>query len=288
MIETINVNGVELAYTEQGCGAPVVFVHGAISDMRTWEHQLPAIGERYRAISYSRRFARPNDDIMPDEKDPWGRHVEDLAVLLQKIDAVPAHLVGNSQGAFISMVLAKQYPDLVKSLVLEEPAAMPLLSTSIPPRPFDLLKLVATKPKLVRTAVICGVRAILPMQKALARGDDGRGAEVFIRTVLGDEAFFSLSEGRKEQAFANASTILAFAQRPDVPDFSPQDARNLQVPVLFMQGETSPGWIPPFMDYIVGLLPNAERVVIPSASHLMHEDSPEAANVALLKFFGAL
>jgi hypothetical protein len=31
------VNGVHLPYVEQGSGEPVVFVHGAISDLRAWE-----------------------------------------------------------------------------------------------------------------------------------------------------------------------------------------------------------------------------------------------------------
>ncbi len=134
--QTVEVNGTTLAYIEEGTGDPVVFVHGAISDLRTWQYQRPDIGAHYRTISYSRRYARPNGDIDPGQGDPWGRHVDDLISFLLKIDAAPAHLVGNSQGAFISMVLAKQRPELVRSLVLEEPAALPLLSANMPPNPW--------------------------------------------------------------------------------------------------------------------------------------------------------
>jgi hypothetical protein len=31
------VNGVRLSYIEQGSGEPIVFVHGAFSDLRVWE-----------------------------------------------------------------------------------------------------------------------------------------------------------------------------------------------------------------------------------------------------------
>ena len=284
MPKQLEINGTELSYIEEGNGEAVVFVHGAISDMRTWERQLPVIGQHYRAIAYSRRYARPNTDIAPNQNDPWGQHVEDLAALLQEIDAVPAHLVGNSQGAFISMVLAKRYPNLVKSLALEEPAAMPLLSATMPPKPLDLVKLCITKPKLARTAVGFGLRAMRPMEKALARGEDRRGAETFVRAVLGDVVFEGLSDARKQQCFENSSTILAFVQNPDVPEFSPQDARNLGVPTLFLQGEISPAWMSPFMDYIAELIPSVERVTIPAASHFMHEENPEATNSALLGF----
>jgi pimeloyl-ACP methyl ester carboxylesterase len=42
--KTVTVNGTTLAYREQGEGEPVVFVHGGISDLRTWEQQLPTVG----------------------------------------------------------------------------------------------------------------------------------------------------------------------------------------------------------------------------------------------------
>ena len=101
---TTTVNGTTLAYCEQGEGEPVVFVHGGISDLRTWERQLPAIGASHRAITYSRRYARPNQDIEPGKLDRLLSHVDDLAAFLQSIDAAPAHLVGNSWGAYISLL----------------------------------------------------------------------------------------------------------------------------------------------------------------------------------------
>ena len=77
--KTATVNGTTLAYREEGEGEPVVFVHGGESDLRTWEQQLPAVGRSYRAITYSRRFARPNEDIDLEAEDPWLPHVDDLA-----------------------------------------------------------------------------------------------------------------------------------------------------------------------------------------------------------------
>jgi pimeloyl-ACP methyl ester carboxylesterase len=61
-------------------------------------------------------------------------HVDDLAAFLRAIDAVPAHLVGNSWGAFIALLTAIRHPDLVRTLVLEEAPVMPLF-VSAPPRP---------------------------------------------------------------------------------------------------------------------------------------------------------
>ena len=43
--KTVDLDGATLAYQEKGDGTPVVFVHGAISDLRTWYEQLIPIGE---------------------------------------------------------------------------------------------------------------------------------------------------------------------------------------------------------------------------------------------------
>jgi hypothetical protein len=39
----LRVNDVDLAYSEQGAGTPVVFVHGVWMDLRYWEPQRQAI-----------------------------------------------------------------------------------------------------------------------------------------------------------------------------------------------------------------------------------------------------
>jgi hypothetical protein len=52
----ISVNGIELSYVEQGTGTPVVFVHGAVSDLRFWEPQRKVFAKQYRFIAYSYRY----------------------------------------------------------------------------------------------------------------------------------------------------------------------------------------------------------------------------------------
>jgi len=43
----MSVNGVSLPYIEQGKGSPVVFVHGAFSDLRVWEPQREDVVDRF-------------------------------------------------------------------------------------------------------------------------------------------------------------------------------------------------------------------------------------------------
>ena len=51
---------IDLHYTDQGDGQPVVLIHGWPLSGRSWESQVPAlIGAGYRVITYDRRAGGP-------------------------------------------------------------------------------------------------------------------------------------------------------------------------------------------------------------------------------------
>lgn len=207
-VKTVTANGTALAYREQGKGEPVVFVHGGLSDLRTWEQQLPRIGSSCRAVTYSRRYARPNEDIEPGADDQMLPHVDDLAAFLRAIDATPAHLVGNSWGAFICLLTAIGHPEVVRTLVLEEPPVLPLF-VSTHPRPAELLRLLARRPRTALAIMKFGAGTVTPVEKQLRRGEDEKAMLTFVRGVLGRRAYERLPAARKEQMRENASTLRA-------------------------------------------------------------------------------
>lgn len=103
---TTRVNGTKPTYEEIGEGEPLIFVHGSASDHRSWEFQKEAFAERFRVITYSRRYHWLNEPIPEEEEYSMDEQVEDLQALIRSLDATPAHLVGNSYGAFLSLLLA--------------------------------------------------------------------------------------------------------------------------------------------------------------------------------------
>jgi len=281
--QTAEVNGTKLAYCEQGAGEPVVFVHGTAGDLRIWQRQLPAIGRSYRAVAYSRRFARPNEDIDPDADDPMLPHVEDLAAFLHTIGAAPAHLVGSSWGAFISLLTAIRHPELVRSLVLEEPPVVSLF-TSTPPRPAELLRLFATRPRTAVAFLKFATGAMVPAQKAFERGEDEKAMKLFLVGVLGAKAYERLPEASLQAMRENLSAARAQLLGAGFPPLGDDEVRSVRAPTLLITGELSPAFMLRLTDRLEELLPTVERIEIPDASHVMHEENAPAVNEAILGF----
>jgi non-heme chloroperoxidase len=88
---------IELHFTDQGEGQPVVLVHGWPLSGRSWEAQLPAlIGAGYRVITYDRRgFGQSSQPWLGYEYDTLAA---DLAALMDHLDLTDAILIGFSMG----------------------------------------------------------------------------------------------------------------------------------------------------------------------------------------------
>ena len=284
-VRTVAVNGVELAYREEGRGEPVVLVHGSASDLRTWGQQFPAIGASYRTVAYSRRYARPNEAIPEGADDPMLPHVDDLVALVQRLDAAPAHLVGHSWGGFVCLLAAIRHPELVRSLVLMEPPVLSLF-VSTPPRPVELLRTLFRRPRTAAAIVRFGISAVGPAEKAYRLGDDEAGFEAFARGVLGTEAFDRLSPERRAQAWDNVAVDKAQLLGEGFPHLSDAEVRGVAAPTLLMHAERSPQFLRLLTDGLEELLPNVGRIEVPEASHIMHEDNPRVVNEAILAFLG--
>lgn len=119
---------------------PVVLLHHGTGSLRVWDPWVPAIGGGRRVIAYDRRgFGGSSRDATFDQR-LFHRDADDLAALLRKLDAAPAHLVGHSDGATVALLTAAIHPDVVLSATwiaghthLEEPLRQVLLAS--PPKP---------------------------------------------------------------------------------------------------------------------------------------------------------
>ncbi|MDC1198899.1 alpha/beta hydrolase [bacterium] len=280
---SVEVNGTALATFEKGEGDPLVFVHGSASDLRTWNNQIEAFSQRYRTVVYSRRYHAPNAPIPADASDPIETHLNDLACLIGAIDAGPAHVVGHSWGGLVSLLAARQAPELFRSLVLIEPPAISM-HVSIPPKPTQLISLLFSAPRLALAILKFGASVVGPSEKAFRRGDDRLAVEKFARGVLGDRYFEALSEERYAQVWENRGPDRALALYHGFPDLMGENFPHVGVPVLLIGGCDSPPLFRLLIESLKDRLPDARVRLIEKASHVVHEDAPVALNAAIQEF----
>lgn len=116
----------DVEYMDLGQGIPVVFVHGAMSDYRSWAHYQNLVSDKYRYISYSRRYHGSQTWHDEGKLATVSQHAADLERFIEHLDAGPVVLVTWSSGSSTSTAFALKRPDLVTGIVLYEPNTLQL------------------------------------------------------------------------------------------------------------------------------------------------------------------
>jgi non-heme chloroperoxidase len=258
--KSIEINGRQLHYIEQGEGnqPTIIFIHGGLDDYRCWQFQINSFSKKYHTISYSRRFAYPNKWVGNVAQDNTVEdNAKDLAELIRKLDLAPAHLVGASYGAFITLYFASRNPGLAKTLVLNEPPIFQFLGRSPIKEDVELLQRFIT-------------RVQRPSQDACKRGDFGKGVQVFMDAIMNMENFFEkLPEEVKEYLMDNAKSLESELESAMSTSFTIEDVKQITtIPTLQVKGELSPKLFLRIVDILTGTMPNnTEQIVIPNVSH---------------------
>jgi pimeloyl-ACP methyl ester carboxylesterase len=280
----LRVNGVTLAVRESGQGVPIVLVHANVSDQRSWDSIESRLAEQFRVITYSRRYAWPNEPLSSGDIESLEVHADDLEALIIELGISPVHVVGNSAGGYITLLLARRKPELFRTLTLEESPAFTVFSPSIPPSIMQALTLLFTRPSAFWSLLCLGLWAMFPAMSAFKRGDNERGLKIFAQGVLGEKFFTKLSDSRYRQMMDNMAPHRQMIIRKNFPQFQAEDARAITTPVLMLTGEFSPRYMRAVDERLAELIPGAQHHLIPNASHFMHEDNPNFTLDEILKF----
>jgi pimeloyl-ACP methyl ester carboxylesterase len=129
--------------------------------------------------------------------------------------------------------------------------------------------------------------AFQPAGEAFARGEPREGVRTFIDGVIGAGAFDRMGPSAQAVMLDNAEVERLETVTPSeqyFPSLAPPDVAPLQVPVLLLEGEMSPPMFGLITDELARVLPTAERITIPGASHGMHAQNPAAYNDAVSAF----
>jgi pimeloyl-ACP methyl ester carboxylesterase len=270
MMHPVRVNDVDLSYIEQGTGPPVVFVHGAFSDIRYWEPQRQAIATHYRFMAYNARYHGPAPWPDAGQQYAWATRVADLVAFMRWLNAGPVHLVGLSAGGRTATLVAVQSPDLVRSLTLAEPGLHELL-----------VDLPEAQPVLDERT-----KALVPIDAAIKAGEAVQATKWMFELVnnQGPGAFDTQPEALRQMILDNARTLPLSRSTPPLPAVSRATLGSVKVPTLVVGGEHTLRYFALINEVVVQGIPGSRLVVIPQATHLMSYQNPAAFNEVLLHF----
>ena len=267
-VKQMSVNGTSVTYLEQGKGAPVVFVHGAISDHRAWEPQRETIAKRYRVIALDQRYF----GVAPwsDNGTQYSRatHVADLAAFIRQLKVGPVHLVGQSYGADIALRVAVEQPELVRSLFLNEPPLPSILTNP------DEQKVVSDEGK-----------GFAPVVAAAKAGNVAEATRLMIDFVYADPGNFERrSQASRAMLLDNARTLPPHVSAPPPPRVTCEQLGQLKVPVTITRGELTRPFFRVLSEAAHRCIPGSQLITVANARHGSPDQNPAAFNEALLSF----
>lgn len=257
-MDTVRANGLEIAYRRVGEGPPLVFVHGAAEDGRTWQPQLAALADEFTVVAWDEPGAGSSSDLPAEFEVADYAHC--LAALIQALALGPAHVAGLSWGGLVVQELYRCHPELVASLVLIDTYAGWKGSLSE--------EEVCTRVDGAQAMLAAPDREFDPTLPGLFAGDPP--AEF---SALLDEIAAAV---RPESLRTQLSLMAQSDQRDILP--------RIAVPTLLIWGELDMRSPLGVAQQFERAIPGAQLVVIPDCGHLSNLEQPTQFNQAVREF----
>ena len=179
-------------------------------------------------------------------------------------------IVGYSYGALTALFFATEHPERVRSLTMAEPPILGWLS-EIPGGQTELDKFMQTMWR--------------PAGEAFRRDDPEAALRITCDYFSGIGSYDQMPTGFKQSLMDNIREWKALTTSQDAfPMLSRDAVVRLKLPILLITGEKT---LPPLRminDALNHLLPNAEQVTVPGATHDMWLQDPERCGQATVKF----
>ena len=254
------INGIRLAFTDQGRGFPVVFVHAFPLSRAMWAPQIQALSGPWRLITVDLRGHGESD--APLWRYTLDQFAEDLHGLLDHLSIPQAVFVGLSMGGYTLFAFYRRYRDRVKALVLADTRAQA-----------DTEEGRTGRFTLAQTAYRKGASSVAEamMPKMFSPATLNGRAKLIRHTQMMIEA---------NEISGIAGALMAMAERPD----STPLLKDINVPTLIIVGDQDAPTPVADARTMADSIPDSRLVIIPEAGHLSNLEQPEAFNKALRGF----
>jgi len=255
-------DGGRLAFDEDGTGPPVVFLHPGLWDRRVWDDQMLAVaGAGFRAVRYDLRgygvSSRPSASSYS--------HVRDLVTLLDRLDIAQAAFVGCSMGGEVAIDAAVTAAERMWALVVASSGVSGFEPLEQEEDWWDA--------------------AMKPVGEALEAGDVERAQELRLRIWaplgLDDEAGSKI----RSIAFDNLHELtMDESAHEEIEPPALLRLGQIDVPTLVLTPDHDPPYMRRVGDLIARGVPEARKVTIAGADHVVNLRQPQRFNDEVVRF----
>jgi 2-succinyl-6-hydroxy-2,4-cyclohexadiene-1-carboxylate synthase len=121
-VSGITIDGLRWEVRTRGAGPAVLLLHGFTGRGTSWGTHARALAKAFRVIVVDLP-GHGRSGYADPLRMTVERTADDLAAILARLDAAPAHVMGYSLGARIALRLVVSHPAAVARVVLESPSA---------------------------------------------------------------------------------------------------------------------------------------------------------------------
>jgi len=255
------VRGIELAYSDEGTGTPVVLLHGFPFNRSLWDEQAAELRDRHRVIRPDLR-GMGETPPGPEEAATMDEMARDVAALMDELRVARAVVGGLSMGGYVALSFYRMFSHRVRALVLADTRATADSEEQKRAREASALQ-----------AVEEGAQAIADdmLPKLLAPRTLAERPEVAerLRAMM-----------RKTKRRGMAAALRGMALRRDHTGFLP----DIFAPTLVVVGSEDAITPPADAELLRREIRGSRLVRIEGAGHVSNLEAPEEFNAALASF----
>jgi len=256
--KTVTVNDYPMVYIEKGKGEPLLLIHGALHDYRTWQQHVSEFSEYNRTIALSLRHYFPEKWDGRDTDLGIQQDVDDVAAFIEKLKLGKVNLLGHARGGEVAMLLASTHPNLIKRLILADPAPL-----------FSMLQNQRKATQYLETRKL----VLQASMEYYSNKHIDTGLKTFVNHIAGSNTWDNTSEQNRNVLRQNALSLKSLIDDIQIP-FKCQDLKNISAPVLVMTGEYSSSINGQMNQAVSACLKHASKVTVADAGLMMYSSNP--------------
>lgn len=119
----LDYKGINIHYTEEGQGNPIILLHGFLENSTMWQYLVPSISKTHSVIAI---------DLLGHGQTGCLGYIHTMEAMAEAVDAVLNYLniekttfIGHSMGGYVALAYAELFPKRINGLCLMNSSALP-------------------------------------------------------------------------------------------------------------------------------------------------------------------